>query len=96
MASSKSKKSWTSKPSNAVDEKPKRIEIVRTITISHSLLALSQATIKKTITAGVKSQAMLEYDGFEQQRGVYDPIGAKKRQDDTALALRNIIMKDTI
>ncbi len=39
---------------------------------------------------------MLEYDGFEQHRGVYDPIGAKKRQDDTALALRNIIMKDTI
>lgn len=96
MVSSKSKKSWTSKPSNAVDEKPKRLEIVRTLTISHSLLALSQAKIKKTITAGVKSETMLEYDGFEQQRGVYDPIGAKKRQDDTALALRNIIMKDTI
>lgn len=96
MVNSKSKKSWTSKPCNAVEEKPKRIEIVRTITISHSLLALSQAEIKKTITAGVKSKAMLDYDGVEQQRGIYDPIGAKKRQDDTALALRNIIMKDTI
>jgi len=39
---------------------------------------------------------MLDYEGIEENRGVYDPMGLKKKQDDTALALRNIIMKDTV
>jgi hypothetical protein len=39
---------------------------------------------------------MLDYEGAEEHRGVYDPMGIKKKQDDTALALRNIIMKETV
>ena len=39
---------------------------------------------------------MLDYEGVEYHRGVYDPMGIKKKQDDTALALRNIIMRETV
>ena len=59
-------------------------------------LATSIGKIKKTITAGIKSDVMLEYEGVEVHRGPYDPMGIKKKQDDTALALRNIIMKETV
>jgi hypothetical protein len=39
---------------------------------------------------------MLDYKGVEEIRKSYDPMGIKKQQDDTALALRNIIMKETV
>lgn len=95
MDFSKLKKYWTLKPSNVIDEKPKgKINVRNKIFLT--FLATSQAKIKKTITAGVKSEVMLDYDGVEEHRGSYDPMGVKKKQDDTALALRNIIMKDTV
>jgi hypothetical protein len=94
-ASSKSKKSSISRPCNASDVKLKRNNNVRIF--NNSLyLATSIGKIKKTITAGIKSDVMLEYEGVEEHRGLYDPMGIKKKQDDTALALRNIIMRETV
>jgi hypothetical protein len=92
----KLKKFSISKPSNASVAKLKRNNNVRIFIFTALLLATSQAKIKKTITAGIKSDIVLDYDGVEEHRGVYDPMGIKKKQDDTALALRNIIMKETV
>ena len=43
------------------------------------MIATSQAKLKKTITAGIKSDVMLDYEGVEYHRGVYDPMGIKKK-----------------
>jgi hypothetical protein len=60
------------------------------------LLGASTEQILRTNTTKVKQKKVLEFEGMEERGGVYDPMGDKKRQDDTALILRNVILKHTI